>query len=291
MRYDIGLSIDYRYDHPSDRARGLMRLLPRPIAGIQRLIDAELVIDPAPDTRHELRDFFGNRSTSASWHEPLAQLKLTLRARVERLAEAPSLDLSPPLHRLAAELADVRDLGPLSPHHYVGATPRIAPDPSTAGFARDQLTPGASALDAVRGIGAALHREMRFDPTATDVATPPARAFAQRRGVCQDFTQVMISCLRGIGIPAGYASGFLRTLPPPGQPRLEGADAMHAWVRAWCGGGTGWIDYDPTNDCLVGLDHVTVAQGRDYSDVSPVRGAHRGLGSHSTAQRVDMVAL
>lgn len=110
-------------------------------------------------------------------------------------------------------------------------------------------------------------------------------------GVCQDFAQVMIACLRGIGIPAGYVSGFLRTLPPPGRPRLEGADAMHAWVRAWCGWQAGWIEYDPTSAQVAGSDHIVVARGRDYGDVAPVKGVLRIAGDQKTEHAVDVVPV
>ncbi len=136
----------------------------------------------------------------------------------------------------------------------------------------------------------ALHRDMKFDAKATTVDTPPAEAFARRIGVCQDFAQVMIAGLRGIGIPSGYVSGFLRTVPPPGKARLEGADAMHAWVRAWCGD-AGWVEFDPTNACLVGPDHVVVGYGRDYGDVAPVAGVLRISGKQKSKQAVDVIAL
>ena len=132
---------------------------------------------------------------------------------------------------------------------------------------------------------------MKFDPDATTVDTPPAEAFARRHGVCQDFAQVMIACLRGIGIPAGYVSGFLRTNPPPGKPRLEGADAMHAWVRAWCGWQTGWVEFDPTNAIPAGTDHIVAARGRDYGDVAPVKGILRIAGDQTTEHAVDVLPV
>ena len=143
----------------------------------------------------------------------------------------------------------------------------------------------------MRAVGLALHRDMRFDPDATTVDTPPAEAFARRHGVCQDFAQVMIACLRGVGIPAGYVSGFLRTNPPPGQPRLEGADAMHAWVRAWCGWQAGWVEFDPTNAIPAGTDHIVVARGRDYGDVAPVKGILRIAGEQTSEHAVDVVPV
>ena len=146
-------------------------------------------------------------------------------------------------------------------------------------------------LQVVETIGRAIDRDMTFEPGSTQVDTPPEEAFVRRRGVCQDFTHIMIACLRAVGVPAAYVSGFLRTIPPKGQPRLEGADAMHAWVRAWCGPNMGWVDYDPTNGVQVGDQHIVVACGRDYGDVAPVRGIVRTSGGQKSEQSVDVVPV
>ena len=132
---------------------------------------------------------------------------------------------------------------------------------------------------------------MTFDATATHVDTEAPEAFALRRGVCQDFSHIMILALQALGIPAAYVSGYLRTLPPEGGIKLEGVDAMHAWVRAWCGEDHGWIEYDPTNATLIGSDHVVVGYGRDYSDVSPVRGHLRSSGGQKNTQAVDVAIV
>lgn len=290
MLYDIRLVIAYDYAAPADRARTILRLMPPDLPGVQRLRAADLVIDPAPDERREGVDFFGNAVTHAVWHHPIRQLSLTLTLDVQREAPAPVRDFSPPLAGLAAQLAELRDLGPDSPLHFLGASPRVAPWPPITGFARAATLGAPSARAAVVALARALHKAMRFDAAATSVDTTPAQAFAQRRGVCQDFAQVMIAGLRGIGIPAGYVSGFLRTRPPPGQPRLEGVDAMHAWVRAWTGEEGGWVEIDPTNDRLAGEDYVTVATGRDYGDVAPVLGALSTAGGQGSRQAVDVVA-
>ncbi len=291
MRYEIRLSIGNHYGAPSDHARTLVRLLPSDLPGRQIVSSRLLSVDPAPSERYETVDFFGNASTVLVFHAPIDRIDLTLRARVERLLQPAILDLSPDLAGLAAELAAYRSLGPGAPHHYTGPSPRIAPDPAIADFARSVVPPGATALQTVETLGRALHAQMRFDAEATDVDTTPSEAFANRHGVCQDFSHVMIAGLRGLGVPAGYVSGFLRTVPPPGQPRLEGADAMHAWVSAWCGAENGWVEYDPTNACTVNQDHITVACGRDYSDVSPVRGTLRTSGEQDSHQKVDVVPL
>jgi transglutaminase-like putative cysteine protease len=137
----------------------------------------------------------------------------------------------------------------------------------------------------------AIHRDFAYDRKATRVDTLATEAFALKRGVCQDFAHVMIAGLRGVGIPAGYVSGFLRTIPPKGKPRLEGADAMHAWVRAWCGQGAGWLEFDPTNAMAAGPDHIVIGYGRDYADISPIVGMLKTSGGHEATQSVDVVRV
>ncbi|WP_245781031.1 transglutaminase-like domain-containing protein [Litoreibacter janthinus] len=183
---------------------------------------------------------------------------------------------------------DLTDLSPTSPLHFLGPSPRLPPNNAIRDFALDLYEPNASVVENVIRIGKALHDAMTFDATATTVDTVASDAFRLRRGVCQDFTHIMILALQSLGIPAGYVSGYLRTLPPPGGVKLEGADAMHAWVRAWCGPEQGWIEYDPTNATLVGTDHVVAGYGRDYSDVSPVRGHLRSSGGQKNSQAVDV---
>lgn len=291
MRYDITLQVDYAYDFASDHARNLLHLLPRGIAGRQEVVASRLGVDPAPQERWDGPDFFGNPTTWIAYHEPIESISLSLKARTVQNTPASRMDLSSRFGDLAAEIAACNGLGPEAPHHFRGRSPRVAPDPEMTAFACDHIGAGMSTRQAVQALGHALHQEMTFDAEATDVRTPTAEAFAQRRGVCQDFSHVMIACLRGVGIPAGYVSGFLRTLPPPGKPRLAGADAMHAWVRAWCGTDMGWVEFDPTNDTFVRDDHIVVAYGRDYADVSPVRGTLRSTGGQHTDHAVDVVPL
>jgi transglutaminase-like putative cysteine protease len=291
MKYDIKLEIDYAYASLSDHVRTLVRVLPSDLPGRQIVTRRLLSVEPMPSERNDSTDFFGNTMSALAFHLPIDRFELTLNAHVERLTQASSLDLSPDLRGLANEIGQNKSLGSQAPHHYLGASPRVGEDPAITAFAMDQSQPGMTAVRIVEAVGTALHAEMRFDAEATDVRTSPSVAFAKRHGVCQDFTHVMIGCLRALGVPAGYVSGFLRTLPPPGQERLEGADAMHAWVQAWCGVDTGWIEFDPTNACWVGQDHVAVAYGRDYHDVAPVKGVVRTSGDQRSEQRVDVKPL
>ncbi|MFZ5961402.1 transglutaminase family protein [Thalassococcus sp. BH17M4-6] len=291
MLYDLSLTIAYDYGRPSAQARNVLRVLPANRIGEQRRITGMISVTPRPAERSDRSDFFGNAIAELAFHQPIKTLKVTLQSRVERLSRPLQFDLSPSLPRLAQELAAQPGLDPESPHHFLSASPRVGFDPAITAFTRAALVPGCTALGALQSVGQALHAEMRFDPKATDVDTPPSEAFANRHGVCQDFSHVMIAGLRSIGIPAGYVSGFLRTEPPEGQPRLEGADAMHAWVRVWCGIELGWIEYDPTNDLLAGSDHISVAVGRDYSDVAPVKGAVRSSGTQKSTHSVDVIPL
>ncbi len=171
---------------------------------------------------------------------------------------------------------------------FVFASPLIQPSAEFAAYALSSFTTARPVLEAACDLNHRIFTDFTFDPAATDVATQVEKAFRQRRGVCQDFAQIMIACLRSIGLPARYVSGYLETLPPPGQQKLIGADASHAWVSVWCGEEAGWVDVDPTNDLLPSSRHVTVAWGRDFPDVSPLRGVMQGAGKQKLRVFVDV---
>lgn len=291
MIYDIKLRIAYEYANAAVGGRHVVCVMPLATAQGQTVQTATLQIEPAPQERVDRVDFFGNRVTEFSFRGPHDSVSFTMRARVTREDLAPRIAASIPLSDLSHELAQCRDVGPDAPLHFLSPSLRVPRDPAMAAFARAHVKPDMPVADAVLTLGRALFRHMRFDATATTVDTPAAEAFAKRRGVCQDFSHIMITCLRSIGIPAGYVSGYLRTLPPPGKPRLEGADAMHAWVRAWCGNAAGWVEFDPTNDRFAGVDHIVVAHGRDYSDVAPIKGTMRISGGQKSHQAVDVIPV
>ena len=291
MLYDVTAELHYSYAAPAIAGRTLLRLMPATLPGEQRLIAGRLEVEPAPAERRDRGDFFGNPVSELVFRTASDSASFRVHARVERLAEPRRLDLSPPLARLARELDAVASLGPSAPHHFLAPSPRVPAAPDLAGWAAARIDAGATVLAALQAIGTALHAEMRFDAAATTVETDPREAFAARNGVCQDFSHILIACLRGLGVPAGYVSGYLRTRPPPGAARLTGADAMHAWVRVWCGIEGGWVDYDPTNDCMVGADHLRVALGRDYDDVAPLRGVLRTAGAQDSRHHVDVLPL
>jgi transglutaminase-like putative cysteine protease len=291
MLYDISLHIAQRYDSPAIGARQVARLVPPTVPGEQEVIAAVLDIDPVPDERRDRRDFFGNGVVELAYRGAQESIEFKMTARVRRFGFEPSLLPSPSITALPAAIAKIRSLAPEAPHHFLPVSPSLPLVPAIAAYAREVLPPDIPALEAVETLGLALNRDLKFDPKATEVSTPVAEAFEARHGVCQDFSHIMIVALRAVGVPAGYVSGFLRTIPPEGKPRLQGADAMHAWVRAWCGPEIGWVEYDPTNAAFAGADHVLIARGRDYSDVSPVKGVLRTSGMQAADHAVDVVEV
>jgi transglutaminase-like putative cysteine protease len=291
MIYDIVLRIGYEYQSPAAGSRHVLYLAPAD-GGLQRVIASLLDITPQPDERVARTDFFGNTTVEVAFQAPHGSIEFKLRARVEKTCPVAGKDSSTPLERLSVEIAGNRLLDGDSPHHFLADSPRVRVRPEFEAYARTQIAPGMqSTWEIVDAIGKALDRDIKFDPGSTNVDTPPEEAFARRHGVCQDFSHIMIACLRAIGVPAAYASGFLRTLPPEGEAHLEGADAMHAWVRAWCGEEAGWREYDPTNGIAVKDQHIVVAYGRDYGDVAPVRGVVRTSGGQSSTQAVDVIPV
>lgn len=291
MLYDVALEITQSYDSPAVGARQVVRLVPPTLPGEQEVIVSSLSVDPPPDERRDRRDFFENGVVEVAYHGPQEHIDYKVTARVRRLAPSPQLQLSPALTGLAAEIAKVRSVAPEAPHHFLSESPRVPAVAAITAYARETVTETGTVMECVETLGLALHRDMKFDAKATTVDTPMAEAFAARHGVCQDFTHIMICGLRSLGIPAGYVSGFLRTIPPVGKPRLQGADAMHAWVRAWCGLELGWIEYDPTNAVFANTDHIIIARGRDYGDVAPVKGVLRTAGEQDADHSVDMVEV
>jgi len=291
MLYDVRLELHYDYDAPVQGGRHLVRVTPASIPGIQRVIATSLRCDPKPVSETGFVDFFGNHVTSIAFHDAHETLDIRLSARVLVEDIHPPADLSPPLERLKDDIARIWSLAPDSPHHFLAPSPRIELSPAMTEYARQSVERTISVQAAVTDFCMTINRDFTYESGATDVETTPAEAFMLKKGVCQDFAHVMIAGLRGVGIPAGYVSGFLRTNPPPGKPRLEGADAMHAWVRAWCGLDVGWIEFDPTNAMLAGPDHITIGHGRDYADISPIVGVLRTSGSHEAKQAVDVVRV
>ncbi|MDG5488166.1 transglutaminase family protein [Sphingomonas sp. FW199] len=197
----------------------------------------------------------------------------------------------PTLAEVAAMARASRDMGPASPASYQFPSPRIPLDAEIGAWCAAELDPRRGVLEAGMALARRIQSEFLFDPSATLVDTPPIEAFHKRGGVCQDFAQIMISGLRTAGLPAAYVSGYLRTLPPPGQERLVGADATHAWVMLWAGPAIGWVGVDPTNGIWMAEDHVVVAIGRDYGDIAPIDGVVLGTGGQTMHVSVDVAPL
>ena len=292
MLYDIRLELHYDYEGFVHGDRHLVRVAPQTIPKVQRVILSSVSFDPAPQTETTFTDFFGNLVTTISYAGYHDRLDVRLTARVAVEDEHPPADLSPDLAGLQRELASVWTLDRNSPHHFLSSSPRIAISKPITDYARQSVSRTTSVRAAAMDLCLSIHRDFTYERDSTDVDTAPLEAFTLKKGVCQDFVHVMIAGLRGVGIPAAYVSGFLRTIPPKGKPRLEGADAMHAWVRVWCGQHDGWIEFDPTNAMLAGADHITIGHGRDYSDISPIVGVLRtSSGRHETKQSVDVIRV
>ncbi|PRX07316.1 transglutaminase domain-containing protein [Martelella mediterranea] len=291
MLYDLSLKMEYHYDTPASYARHISRVMPLSIGGRQRLIAGHVKFDPGPDEERGFTDFFGHPAIATLVNPPHQRFAIMMKARVNVETPRTMLGFATTLSELKREYGGVLDLDRDSPHHFLGPSPRIPPDRIIGAYGRDMVSPEDSVYAIAKAVCARIFEDFAYDGEATTVDSTPAEAFAMRRGVCQDFSHVMISALRMIGIPAGYVSGYLRTIPPPGKPRLEGADAMHAWVRVWCGRATGWVEFDPTNNMEAGADHIVVGYGRDYADVAPVLGVMKTYGEHQATQAVDVIPV
>lgn len=289
MLYDIRLHLSYDYDAAAGGSRHQVRVLPPTIAGVQRVVAASLSFVPTPSERTDFSDFFGNNVTAIAFRDVHDGLDIRMSARVSVSRPEPGLDVSPDLQQLREELGAVRSLAPDAPHHFLAASDHVGIDAAITAYARQSLA--GSTTGTVMDFCNRIHRDFTYDGKATTVHTRASDAFRLKRGVCQDFSHIMIAGLRGLGIPAGYVSGFLRTIPPKGKPRLEGADAMHAWVKVWCGRDAGWQEFDPTNGMRASNDHITVGYGRDYSDVAPIVGVLKTTGGQVGDQAVDVIPV
>jgi transglutaminase-like putative cysteine protease len=247
-----------------------------------------LSIHPAPLTLTERSDYFGNTLWFFTIQEPHQELVVESLSEVLRTKDPDAeVQVSAPWEESASLLADDHTPEGLEAYQYQFESPRIRVGSDFADYALESFTPGRPMPEALRELTLRIHQDFRFDSKATNVRTTTEEAFEKRSGVCQDFAHVQIACLRSIHLAARYVSGYLRTYPPAGKPRLIGADASHAWVSAYCRG-VGWLDMDPTNDVAPTDGHVTVAWGRDYGDVSPLRGLILGGGGHDLHVEVDM---
>jgi transglutaminase-like putative cysteine protease len=270
--YDIRQTTECIYASPVTNAYHVLRQTPINRPG-QRVQVSSLQIEPEPVSRREGRDFFGNRLTWIALEEAHATLTVKVSARVA--IDPFSVPAAATHHSWEAVQEQVfvsADIGPTAPAHFLFASRMVSLDPEIRDYARQSFPPGRSMIEGATELMRRIKTDMVYEIGATSVTTTPPMSFALRRGVCQDFAHIMISGLRGIGLPAAYVSGYLRTTRPPGAARLQGADAMHAWVLVWCGSDVGWIGFDPTNDMIASDEHIVLAIGRDYTDVAPMDG-------------------
>ncbi|MGH6859546.1 MAG: transglutaminase family protein [Phyllobacterium sp.] len=291
MLYNIRLHLHYDYERSAAAGRHHIRVVPQTMAGTQRVIASSLSFDPVSAERSEFTDFFSNAVTSIVYRNPHETLDVTMTARVNVMRPQSMLDVSPDLAGLAREIRGVWSIAADAPHHFLTGSHHAPIEPDITAYAARSLSGARTVIEVVSDLNRRIHSDFRYDGDVTDVRTTAPQAFDLKAGVCQDFTHVMIAGLRGLGIPAGYVSGFLRTIPAPGKQRLEGADAMHAWVRAWCGREAGWLEFDPTNDMAAGNDHITIGHGRDYADISPILGVLKTSGAQKGEQSVDVIPL
>ena len=289
MIYGVRHRTTYTYEGMVTFARCVLRLTPQSSAS-QTVLASAIEITPRPSQIQERTGPFGEQTLTVIIDQPHRILVIEATSRVDVHA-APIEDPhdSPAWEAVRAASLATGAIGPDSPAAFLYPTGRTPLIPEITDYARTSFPPGRPIVEAVAELMTRIRKDFTYDSKSTSVSNSAREPFAARRGVCQDFAHVMISGLKGLGLPAAYVSGYLRTIPPPGRPRLEGADATHAWVSAWCGEERGWIGFDPTNAILVQNDHIVLAVGRDYSDVAPIDGIMLGPGDQDLEVEVDVI--
>jgi transglutaminase-like putative cysteine protease len=287
MKYRLRHMTAYRYSEPVDLAAHMLHLAPQSRPGQQVLRSAVSTV-PEPARRSEGLDHFGNPVIWLFLHALHQDFSVTSEAEVAVAFPRPPADAETLPWEQVAQLAEGGGEYGWTAAEFLFDSPHAPADATARAYAEPSFTPGRPVLAALRDLLSRFRADFAFRRGVTGIATPVATVIAQRAGVCQDFTHVMIAGLRGLGLPARYVSGYIRTRPPPGAARRRGADQSHAWVECWLGPAHGWVGLDPTNDLVVHDEHVLVAVGRDYSDVSPVRGVILGGGAHDLTVSVDL---
>jgi transglutaminase-like putative cysteine protease len=291
IKYRVLHETIYRYQRNVTLSQQLLHMSPRSFA-FQQCVEQKIDIDPPSQDWVKHTDYFGNETrhfTLTGAHRALtvrasSMVEMAPRPTKSQLAPSPSWEL------IRNALANSGNGGDPTRYHFLYESPHILCSAELAAYAASSFTPGRALLDATFDLNDRIWHDFEFDETATTISTPLSEVIAHRRGVCQDFAHLMIGCLRSIGLSARYVSGYLLTTPPPGQPRLVGADASHAWVAVHCPV-NGWVDFDPTNRCLVHDEHITLGWGRDFSDVTPMRGIVLGGGQQDLQVKVTVTPL
>lgn len=287
MKYRVTHNTTYEYGETIPFCHNLAYLTPRSDNG-QTCSHHRLSVQPIPSSTRRRTDYFGNQVAMFAVTVGHPRLSVTASSTVEVEREVPTdLESSPKWEALRDALpGDTRREGLLA-YQFCFASPQVPLWRALAEYAAESFVGGQTMLGALSDLTTRIHNDFTYDPAATTISTPVKEVFESRRGVCQDLAHVQIACLRSLGLAARYVSGYVRTVPPPGQPRLIGADASHAWLSAYCGP-LGWLDVDPTNNVFASSDHITVAWGRDYSDVCPISGMFIGRGDHQMRVGVDV---
>lgn len=287
MRYQLSHLTRYQYQRPIANSYNLTCLQPRQLPW-QQVSDLQLKVTPAPCSQYPHLDLFGNQRQFLHLLAPHQHMTVELQALVEVQSR-----------QLAAKLSDGSALADATDQRLLTdpvvalcryASRNIPLLPEAAALWQQVYRQDLSMLQNVALLNQLIYQEFQYDPEFSTVVTPITDVLQHKRGVCQDFAQLAISCLRSQGIAARYVSGYLETRPPPGQPRLQGADASHAWFAVF-DPRLGWVDFDPTNNVLADLQHLTLAFGRDYADVVPLKGVLQGCGEHQLQVAVDVLAL
>ena len=289
MIYSVRHATTYTYEDPVTFARCVLRLTPNS-STTQTVLESRVAVTPRPSSSVKATGPFGEQTLTVVIDKPHRELGIEARSRVDVHAR-PIGDPadSERWEVIRARALESRLLGSDGPAVFLYPTRRTPDSPAITDYARISFPEGRPIVVAAAELMTRMHADFAYDPEATTVSTPAVEAFSGRRGVCQDFAHVMISGLRGLGLAATYVSGYLRTVPPPGQPRLEGADATHAWVSVWCGDERGWIGLDPTNAVFAENSHIVLAVGRDYSDVAPIDGVILAPGVQTLKVEVDVI--
>lgn len=288
MKYHIRHQTAYRYSEPASLSQNEILLYPRETA-TQRVMDSRVAVIPEPQYIKRRNDYFGNTVQVFMVHQPHNELTVTAQSRVEICAAAiPKLADTPAWETVAARLAAHANPAEMGAFQFVFASPLITVNSKALEYARPSFPPGRPVLSGAMDLIHRIFTEFKYDKQSTTVDTSVTQVMTLRKGVCQDFAHVAISCLRAMGLAARYVSGYLKTRPPPGKPGLVGADASHAWLSLFVPE-TGWVDLDPTNNLIPAEAHITLAWGRDYGDVTPVKGVVMGGGVHTLSVMVDVL--
>lgn len=292
-RYHVIHETRYVYENPVSVSRQQLHLTPRDCPW-QSIVAHEIAIEPEPTLCRSSLDHLGNPIRQFAIEAPHGSLRVCAESMIEVRPRLPlSGDDAPSWESVRDALAFGAKPVHLEANNYLFESPYVRVKREFAAYAKPSFTPGRPLLEAVEALMNRIHSEFKFDPAATTVSTPVLKVLENKRGVCQDFAHLMLSCLRSLGLAARYVSGYLLTQPPPGQPRLIGADASHAWISVYCPGASGgiWVDFDPTNNLMPDTQHITLAWGRDFGDVSPLRGVILGGDAHEPMVAVTVMPV